>query len=73
MADDALFLKCLIQGQSEMFRVKATGSMEIFELKELIHEQGKNGDFRSVDVKDLILWKVRMTMASDNTTNSPAG
>jgi hypothetical protein len=26
-----------------------------------------------VDASDLTLWKVRMTMASDSITNSPAG
>jgi hypothetical protein len=42
-------------------------------LKDLIKEKGKNGVFRGVDAHDLTLWKVRMTMASDSTTNSPTG
>ena len=71
MADDAIrALICLIEGESSLFRVKPTGSMVIIELKELIKEEGING---SVNAMDLTLWKVRMTMASDSTTDSHAG
>jgi hypothetical protein len=66
MADDALHaLICLIEGEFSLFIVKRTGSMDIIDMKELIEEECKNG-FRSVDAKDLTLWKV-------STTNSPAG
>jgi hypothetical protein len=47
--------------------------MDIMDLKKLIKEEGKHGVLRNVDAKDLILRKVRMTTASDSTTNSPAG
>jgi hypothetical protein len=51
--------------------------MDIIELKDLIKEKGINATehARGVLAKDLTLWKVRMTMASDSdsTTNSPAG
>jgi hypothetical protein len=75
MADDAFrALNCLVEGDPFLFKVKTTGSMEIYELKELILEQGNyHGVLRSVNVIDLTLWKVRMTMASDNTTNFLAG
>jgi Crinkler effector protein N-terminal domain len=74
MADDVhCALHCLIEGDSSLFRVKPTGSVDIMELKELIKEKGKNGVLNGVDAKDLTLWKVRMTMASDSTTDSPAG
>jgi hypothetical protein len=74
MTDDApRALTCLIEGETSLFRVKPTGSMDILELKDLIHEKGKNGVLSIVDAKDLVLWKVRMTMARDSTTNSPAG
>jgi len=70
MADDApRALQCLIEGESLLFKVKPTGSMYIADLKDLIKEKRKNG----VLAKDLTLWKVRMTMASDSTTHSPAG
>jgi hypothetical protein len=70
MADDALgALFSLIEGESVLFKVEPTGSM----LRELIKEKGKNGVLKSVNAADLTLWKVRMTMASDSTTNSPAG
>jgi len=73
MADDALVLKCLIQGRSAMIIVETTGSMDIIDLKYLIREEGRNSVFRGVDAYELTLWKVRMTMASDNTANFPAG
>jgi Crinkler effector protein N-terminal domain len=76
MGDDALCaLLCLIEGESSlyMFRVEPTGSMDIMQLKELIKEKNKNGMLSSIDAKDLVLWKVRMTMASNSTTKSHAG
>jgi Crinkler effector protein N-terminal domain len=74
MADDAVrTLVCLIEGDSTWFKVKPTGSMDIVDLRELIWEEGKNSVLRGVDAKDLTLWKVRMTMASDSTTKSSAG
>jgi hypothetical protein len=74
MADDVLCaLHCLIEGDSSLFRVRPTGSVDIMDLKDLIKEKRKNGVLSGVDASDLTLWKVRMTMASDSTTNSPAG
>jgi len=66
-------LICLIEGKSSLFRVKLAGSMDIIKLKNLIKEKRTNDVLRNVDAQDLTLWKVRMTMASDSTTNSPAG
>lgn len=43
--------------------------MDILKLKMLIKEQLKNGVRGSVDAPDLTLWKVRMTMANNSTTN----
>ena len=76
MADDTLrTLVCLIAGESSLrlFKVNPTVSMDIMDLKGLIKEKRKNGVLSGVDAKDLTLWKVRMTMARDDTTNSPAG
>jgi hypothetical protein len=74
MADDALrTLVCLVEGDRSLIKVKPTGSMDIIDLKNLIREEGRNGVFRSVVAKDLTLWKVSMSMASDNTSNSPVG
>jgi hypothetical protein len=74
MANDASrSLLCLIEGESTVFKVKPAGSDDIIALKKLIKEKGKNGVFKSVDANILILWKVRITMANDGTTNSPAG
>jgi hypothetical protein len=52
-------LVCLIAGESEVFKVKSTGNIDIMELKDLIRERGKNGVLSSVGAKDLTLWKVR--------------
>ena len=76
MADDApRTLVCLIAGESSLFKVRPTGGMDIIDLKDLIKEKGTNATGHAVLAKDLTLWKVRMTMASDSdsTTNSPAG
>jgi hypothetical protein len=74
MADDAVrALLCIIEGESSLFRVKPTGNMDIIELKKLIREEGINTTERAVLAKDLILWKVRMTLASDSAANSPVG
>jgi Crinkler effector protein N-terminal domain len=75
MADDALrSLVCLVEGDESLrFIVEPTGSMNIIELKILIKEAGKKSVLSDVDANDLTLWKVRMTMASDSTTKSPAG
>jgi hypothetical protein len=74
MTDDApRALRCLIEGESSLFMVKPTGSMDILELKYLIQEQGKNGVLSSVDATELVIWKLRMSMARESTTNFPAG
>ena len=74
MADDAVrSLLCIVEGDTELFKVKPTGSTDVLDLKDLIKEKGKNGMLGSVHAKDLVLWKVRMSMTSDNITNSPAG
>jgi hypothetical protein len=39
--------------------------MHIYELKKLIKEKGINAD-RGVLAKDLTIWKVTLTMASDS-------
>ena len=66
-------LICVIAGESALFRVQPTGSMDIIDLKNLVKEEGKNGVLHNVDAKDLTLWKVRITMASNSIPNSPTG
>ena len=66
-------LLCIIAGEPALFRVQTTGSMDIIDLKILIKENRKNGTLLNVDATDLAFWKVRITMASDSTPNSPAG
>ena len=73
MADDApRTLICLIQGTSTLFKSKPNGSSDIMDLQEMIKKNNSNY-LQSVDAGTLTLWKVRMTMASDRTTDSPAG
>jgi hypothetical protein len=74
MADDASrSLLCLIEGESNIFRVEPAGSDDIIALKKLIKEEGINPAKHAILAKDLILWKVRMAMARDSTTNFLAG
>jgi hypothetical protein len=73
MADDApCALLCLIQGESVLFRVEPKRSVDIIELQKMIKEENSNR-LQSVDASALTLWKVRMTIPSDSTTDSPAG
>ena len=70
--DDHRTLICLIQGTSQLFKLKPNGSSDIMDLQEMI--KNKNSNYlQSLDTSALTLWKVRMTMASDSTTDSPAG
>ena len=55
-------LYCLIEGESSLFIVEPKEDVSIVELKELIHEECKNGVLRDIDAKDLTVWKVRMIM-----------
>ena len=75
MADNALrSLIYIIEGQSSPLEVEIAGDERIHNLKDLIRDRGRNRVFRSVNPKDLILWKVRISVESDSTTtNSPAG
>ncbi|KAI0250344.1 hypothetical protein BJV78DRAFT_1283292 [Lactifluus subvellereus] len=74
MADDALrALICLIEGESSAFIVYPTGSMNIIQLKELVHEKGKNGVLSNVDAKDLTLWKVDLEPPPEDEWKHIAG
>ena len=72
MADDGYLIWCLVEGDTAIFPVTAPRALTIGELKELIKVE-KNHALKDVDADHLKLWKVRMIMASDSTTNSPAG
>ena len=57
-------LTCLFPGKSSVFiKVTPKENEDIFHLKKLIKEEGKNRAFRDVDAIDLTLWKVRMIMS----------
>ena len=59
MANDTRVLFCLIQGETNPFRVTVSTGQGIFFLKEVIQEERKNRALRDVDAVDLVLWKVR--------------
>jgi hypothetical protein len=58
MTSDTRALWCLIEGDSTLFEVTAPVTASIHRLKQLIHEERKNGVLRKVDASDLVLWKV---------------
>jgi hypothetical protein len=73
MTDETCDILCLIEGDTAIFSVIASPTIPIAELKDLIKEERKNGVLKGILAKDLTVWKVRMTRASNSTTNSPAG
>jgi len=73
MSDNTYTFCCLVEGDNTLFPVIALPTTSVFVLKDLIKGKGINATEHAVLAKDLILWKVRMTMASDSITNSPAG
>ena len=56
-----------------MFDVVSSPSETVSNLRRSIKETCKNSSLKNVDAKELTLRKVRMTMTSDSTTDSPAG
>ena len=73
MADDAVrVLLCLVEGDSSIFEVEPSGTMNIIKLKDLIHGKGF-GNASPVLAKDLVLWKVRKSTARYDATEYPAG
>jgi hypothetical protein len=73
MADDTTCtIICLIEGESSSFEVTPTWDTRIRTLKKLIRKEGINAEC-DVLAKDLTLRKVRMTIASNSTNNSPVG
>jgi hypothetical protein len=73
MSDETYLIWCLVEGDGTLFPVVDSLRKTVIELKELIKEKCKNGVLKNVDATDLTLWKVRMTMASDSTTDFTAG
>jgi hypothetical protein len=72
MANDSYRIWCLVEGDTTIFPVTASRTLFIGELKDLIKVKN-NRALNGVDADELKLWKVRMIMASDSSTNSPKG
>ena len=73
MSEETYRIWCLVEGDGTEFHVVSSPSETVCDLKESIKEMCKNGVLKNVDAKELTLWKVRVTMASDSTADSPAG
>ena len=63
---DTYRIWCFVEGDNSASYIASSSTMLMAELKKLIKEEGKNGVLGSVDAKDLILWKVRMTFGRDS-------
>jgi hypothetical protein len=53
-------LWCHVVGNNTPFRVIASSPTSIGRLKDFIKDKRKNGVLKTVDAKDLTLWRVRM-------------
>ena len=58
MANDTRVLFCLIQGETQLFKVTVSTGEDIYFLKKGIQERRKNRALCNVDARDLVLWKV---------------
>ncbi|KAF9919210.1 hypothetical protein BGZ65_012278, partial [Modicella reniformis] len=58
MADD-LTIRCMVDGESTPFSVKAKSTKSVYDLKKAIKKEKPN-DFGDVDADTLILWKVSL-------------
>jgi len=58
MVDSEFRISCLIQGDSEVFKVKASVDNDVMDLKALVQKQRKYGALRKVDPAELRFWKV---------------
>ena len=71
MADDAFrVLLCLVEGDSSLFKVNPTSNVDIIQLKVLIKEKGIDN---AILAEDLVLWKVRISMAADGFSETLVG
>ena len=68
MTEPMIEIWCSIVGEGEIFPVTTSPQHTIYDLKEQIKEIRTHA-LSNVDAADLTLWKVRMTTASDSTTN----
>lgn len=53
--------RCLIQGATVAMKVSLPIDSDVDDLKETVHERGKNTILRGSDIQDLFVWKVRTT------------
>ena len=69
MTEPMIEIWCSIVGEEGIFPVTTSPQHTTYDLKEQIKEIRKTHALSKVDAAELTLWKVRMTTASDSTTN----
>lgn len=52
-------LSCLVYGASNFMMVSIPVDKLVYDLKEMVHNKGKNGALRDTDVSDLFVWKLK--------------
>ncbi|KAH9968404.1 hypothetical protein BJV74DRAFT_968761 [Russula compacta] len=63
---EAYKLICLVEGDDTLFRVIASSTLSIIELKYLIKEECQYGVLRGIDTKDLTIWKADLPFPPKN-------
>jgi hypothetical protein len=59
MADNGFrVICCVVQGHSDVFKVKAPVDNDIVDLKKLVYQEGIDSTINPVLAKNLTLWKV---------------
>ena len=63
MPDDTVrVLRCLVKGGTTPMKISLSVDDDVDDLKEMVHDRGKNGILRDTDISDLFVWKVRTTL-----------
>jgi hypothetical protein len=63
MADHTVrVLRCLVKGGTIPMKLSISVDKDVDDLKEMIHERGKNGVLQDTDIQDLFVYRVRTTL-----------
>ena len=57
--DTPRVLRCIVEGDPAVFKVKVPVDNDVDDLKKLVHREKDKGILRDVNASDLALWKVR--------------
>lgn len=64
-SDNAIRIRCLVEGDSHVFNVDITANQEISNLKEEIQRKRANGILKNVDPHALELWNMKVSTTGD--------